>query len=113
MNIQEILQELRGKGIIEGGLTDGRSLSGGTMSRIYAVPAEGPPRYMVKQNDAEITRAESLYLRTYEDVAILPRLIYEDKDHRFLVYSYMAGFFENPGFRSGKRDWGSACPARA
>ena len=89
MQIEDIIQELRQLQIIDH--NDCQALTGGTASRVYLVTGRSHTDYVIKINDPAAIQAEANFYRTYSGLDILPKLIYEDPPHRYLVYTFLPG----------------------
>lgn len=99
MDINFILMLLQEKNILKKSAVKWNALSGGTISQVYLV--EGPNLALViKVNESNIVKQEVNYLSVYNHLDLLPKVIYHDSAHRFIVYSYIKG---NVGVRDIKK----------
>ncbi|AZH29225.1 aminoglycoside phosphotransferase family protein [Paenibacillus sp. M-152] len=92
MDIQLILNELYEAGVLESRMQNLKPLTGGTSSEVVVVMDGTRPRYVIKQNDPAIVKAEAEFLLTYAQIEKLSRVIYVDSLHRYLVYAFKPGF---------------------
>ncbi|MGQ3481446.1 aminoglycoside phosphotransferase family protein [Paenibacillus sp. TY11] len=91
MDIQLILNELYAEGVLESHMQNLKPLTGGTSSEVVVVMDGISPRYVIKQNDPTIVKAEAEFLHTYVQIEKLSRLVYVDPLHRYLVYTFKPG----------------------
>ncbi|WP_244310718.1 hypothetical protein [Paenibacillus ottowii] len=92
MDIQFILNELYEAGVLESDMKNLKPLTGGTSSEVVVVMDGTRPRYVIKQNDPAIVKAEAEFLYTYAQIEKLSRLVYVDPLHRYVVYTFKPGF---------------------
>ncbi|MDN4083876.1 hypothetical protein [Paenibacillus polymyxa] len=76
MDIQFILNELYEAGVLESHMQNLKPLTGGTSSEVVVVMDGTRPRYVIKQNDPAIVKAEAEFLLTYAQIEKLSRVIY-------------------------------------
>ncbi|MGG4215566.1 aminoglycoside phosphotransferase family protein [Paenibacillus sp. FSL L8-0638] len=97
MDVQLILNELYAAGVLEGHMQNLKPLTGGTSSEVVVVMDGTRPRYVIKQNDPAIVKAEAEFLHTYVQIEKLSRLVYVDPLHRYLVYTFRSGLIQCHG----------------
>lgn len=86
MKIESIILELKKLKIIAADC-DYKKLSGGTTSELYLLQS----RYVIKQNEPQVLKAEAVFLKEYSENQLLPTLIYEEPQNNYIVYSYIKG----------------------
>jgi hypothetical protein len=91
VEIEEIIQELHGQGVINRKCNDFKQLSGGTSSLVYVLLENHNPKYVVKINNNSTIKHESEYLIFYSNIGLLPKLLHVDKEYTYLVYSFKSG----------------------
>ncbi|WP_137789237.1 aminoglycoside phosphotransferase family protein [Bacillus sp. E(2018)] len=100
-NIEEIIQELILKNIIDQKPTEYKQLSGGTVSDLYLLYID-EKKYVVKLNEPQVVESEANFLKQYKGLTLLPKLIYVEESHQYIVYSFINGSTEY--FRGNKKD---------
>ncbi len=91
MNVIKIIEELKNKQIIQPLIKEFDILKGGTTSQIFLLYDDSQPLYVIKLNDAITLEAETKFLKFYNHVELLPRLIYVDPLYRYIVYTFING----------------------
>ncbi|MFT4413645.1 aminoglycoside phosphotransferase family protein [Fredinandcohnia humi] len=91
MDIQQIIEVLKTKGVITTTEVDYQCLSGGTVSRLYLLLNTDGTSYVVKINVPQVLKSEVTFLEHYKDIHLLPKLLYVDASYRFIIYSYILG----------------------
>lgn len=90
MRIENIISELIKHKIIPSGQTEYEKLKGGTVSELYLLNFDGC-KYVVKINESALIQSESIFLDYYKGVALLPKLLYVEPSHKYLVYLFLEG----------------------
>ncbi|NOU92424.1 phosphotransferase [Paenibacillus sp. LMG 31456] len=102
-DVKPIIKMLQHEGIIT--LVDpniGR-MSGSTDGLVYTLLEDNEPKYVIKlDSPQQITYVEQFF-HAYPQVALLPKLLYTDRSHKYIVYSYLAGTTHYN--RGSKIDW--------
>lgn len=102
--INEILDILINKGLI---INDGLELkqlrSGTTDGVLYTLSAKKMPTYVIKIDNPKIINSTQDFLLTYNDVKLMPDVLYTDDKKEFIAYSYIAG--ETHYNRGSKMEW--------
>ncbi|MBD8521242.1 hypothetical protein [Lysinibacillus fusiformis] len=102
--INENIDILINKGlIINDGLEVKRLKSGTTNGVLYTLLYNEIPTYVMKIDTPEIITATKDFLMTYNDVGLLPDVLYTDNEKEFIVYSYISG--ETHFNRGSKIEW--------
>lgn len=91
MIIYQILKDLTKQGLINNEDAGFKKLSGGTVSDLFLIE----PNIVVKRNEPQIVEAETFYLKFYEELTILPNLLYTHLSKDYLVYTYIEGNIGN------------------
>jgi aminoglycoside phosphotransferase len=91
MDIRMTIEEIMNKGIFNKNIVEAQQLSGGTTSKLYLLIDSEDRKYVVKFNEPHVLEAESHFLTFYQDVDLLPDLLYTDPSYRYIVYSFIAG----------------------
>lgn len=100
MNIKNIIQDLIRERIISDP-TECKELTGGTVSKLYLLNLEDK-KYVVKLNDPEIVKSEAVYLETYKETGLLPKLVFVEPNYEYMVYTFIAGETNYP--QNNKRE---------
>jgi hypothetical protein len=87
MYIDQICDTLKKENIIASKNTHYKKLNGGSSSEVYLVDNT----YVVKLNEKEVIEEEVNFLRKYQEVKILPKLIYANLAEAYLVYEFKEG----------------------
>lgn len=90
MAIKKIILELIEKNIIPAEPAEFKKLSGGTVSELYLLKVNDL-EYVLKLNDPAVTEPEALFLDTYEEVGLLPKILYAAPSKTYIVYSFISG----------------------
>lgn len=92
MNIDVILDELISKGILPADVKWQVShLQGGTVSELYLIQNTVGEKIVVKSNVPALIDAEGEFLKIYEEIDLVPNIMYVEKTHKYLVYSFIEG----------------------
>src|SRR4051812_4670509 len=102
--INEIIDILINKDLI---INDGLELkglkSGTTNGVLYTLIAKKMPSYVIKIDNPKIITSTQDFLLAYNDVKLLPDVLYTDDKKEFIVYSYISG--ETHYNRGSKLEW--------
>lgn len=79
------------------------AVKGTTEGQVYILSRNGAPSYVLKLEEAEYTRETAQFLIRYAEAYLLPKLLYVDPEHRYLLYEYQDGTTHVN--RGGKKDW--------
>ncbi|MGE7921362.1 phosphotransferase [Viridibacillus sp. NPDC093762] len=102
--INEIIDILINKGlIINDGLEVKRLKSGTTNGVLYTLLYNEIPTYVMKIDTPEIITATKDFLVAYNDIGLLPDVLYTDDEKEFIAYSYISG--ETHFNRGSKIEW--------
>ncbi|MCM3609882.1 aminoglycoside phosphotransferase family protein [Planococcus sp. MERTA32b] len=88
--IKKIISELIKQNVISAEPSIFKKLSGGTVSELYLLKVNDS-EYVLKLNDPEVTGPESLFLNTYKEAGMLPKLLYVAPSNTYIVYSFISG----------------------
>lgn len=91
MDIQHILNQLASKGIIQSNFITCKDLKGGTSSKLWIIYYKDSPRYVIKSNERDIIEEEVKFLNDYQEIDILPHVLYADSYHQYMCYSFIDG----------------------
>ncbi|MDQ0207498.1 phosphotransferase family protein [Alkalicoccobacillus murimartini] len=101
MVINEIMNELKDKEIINSSSISCEPLSGGTVSELYLLTTLDGARYVVKLNESHVLQSEVHFLACYKHLDLLPHLLYVDPSYQYIVYTFISGSTNGP---KSKRD---------
>src|SRR5690606_20101803 len=91
-NINDIIDELISRGLIQDEYLDVSELKSGTTNGIlYLLLIKNKPTYVVKIDHPHVIVPTQDFLKTYSNVRLLPSMLYTDDDGEFIVYTYIAG----------------------
>ncbi|WP_223701466.1 phosphotransferase [Sutcliffiella deserti] len=89
MDIQKIIKELINNNIIPSE-PDYEQLKGGTNSELYLLKSNGL-KCVVKLNEPQVIESEAIFLNTYKDINLLPKLLFVEPSFHAMVYSFING----------------------
>ncbi|MBS4200149.1 phosphotransferase [Bacillus sp. FJAT-49732] len=72
-------------------IVEWKELSGGTSSKIWKLTGDDDKTYVYKENEKDVIIEESLYLKAYEHLKILPEIIFIDENQQYYIYEYIEG----------------------
>lgn len=102
--IKEIIDLLINKNlIINSNLEVKRLKSGTTEGVIYSILINKTPTYVIKIDHPKIITSTEEFLSTYENIKLLPDLLYTDDQKTYIIYSYLSG--ETHYNRGSKLEW--------
>ncbi|MGR6544130.1 phosphotransferase family protein [Paenibacillus tundrae] len=73
-----------------------KRLSGGTVSKLYLIERTDGHPYVVKINEPQVVKSESIYLNHYQSSNLLPKLTFLEPSNTYLVYSFITGSTDYP-----------------
>lgn len=89
--VENIIKSLQDKGVIDLKEQDIKIMKGTTDGLVYTLSENNIPKYILKQDHPqEITFVEQ-FLHAYQNVSLLPKLLYTDPEKEFIVYSFITG----------------------
>ncbi|WP_341201317.1 aminoglycoside phosphotransferase family protein [Planomicrobium okeanokoites] len=88
--IKKIITELIKQNVITAEPSRCKKLSGGTVSELYLLKVDDS-EYVLKMNGPEVTGPEALFLDTYEEVGLLPKILYAAPSKTYIIYSFISG----------------------
>lgn len=91
MDIHKVIKELITRKIIFSIDVEYEQLSGGTVSKLFLLSTNDGAKYVVKFNQPQVIQSEANYLTFYQDLNILPRLLYVEPSNNYIVYTFMNG----------------------
>lgn len=94
--IKKIITELIKQNVITAEPSRCKKLSGGTVSELYLLKVYDS-EYVLKLNGPEVTGPEALFLDTYEEVGLLPKILYAAPSKTYIVYSFISGSTDYTG----------------
>lgn len=104
VQINEIIEILNNKSLIKNnGLAFKALKSGTTNGVLYNIYVENTPTYVIKIDHPSIINSTEAFLLAYQDVRLLPNVLYTDDKKEFIVYSYISG--ETHFNRGSKLQW--------
>lgn len=89
MIIDNIIYEFKTKGIIDTSQYKYKLLTGGTTSTVFVLIYNDRPVYAVKANHPTVISLETYFLKFYNNIKILPKLIYVESSNKYFVYSFI------------------------
>lgn len=91
LEVENIIKSLQDKGVIDLKEQDIKIMKGTTDGLVYTLSENNIPKYILKQDHPqEITFVEQ-FLHAYQNVSLLPKLLYTDPEKEFIVYSFITG----------------------
>lgn len=89
-SITKIISELIKQNVIPAEPSEYKKLSGGTVSELYLLKVNDS-KHVLKLNGPEVTGPEALFLDTYAEGGLLPKLLYVAPANTYIVYSFISG----------------------
>lgn len=90
MNIKEAIEIIIKNKIINS-IDSYKKITGGTTSEIWQVETTNNDKLVIKFNEKDVIKYESLFLNKYMDIDLFPKVKYIDSLHRFFLYEYIDG----------------------
>src|SRR5438105_4287278 len=103
LSFQDILSDLKQKGIIDQSFHEVAVLSEHGNSRVGVISKNEEKTFVVKIHNAIHIRAEGTFYLEYADNPLTPQLLFVDPDGRYLLYTYIEG--ENIDTNVTKKTW--------
>jgi aminoglycoside phosphotransferase len=104
VQINEIIEILNNKTLIKNNGLEFKPLKSGTTNGVlYNIYVENTPAYVIKIDHPSIINSTEEFLLAYQDVLLLPNVLYTDDKKEFLIYSYISG--ETHFNRGSKLQW--------
>lgn len=97
MNIEELVKELKNKKVLNQEIVTIELLTGGTTSKLYLLKSVDGTKVVVKFNESQVIQAEGAFLEFYKELSLLPKVLYIEESHSYLVYTYLEGSTHNSG----------------
>ncbi|MCJ8009461.1 aminoglycoside phosphotransferase family protein [Lederbergia wuyishanensis] len=72
-------------------IIDWKELSGGTSSKVWKLIGDDDRLYVYKENEKAVIIDELLFLKTYEHLKILPKVIFIDENQQYYIYEFIEG----------------------
>ena len=92
VNINGIRDILDKNSLIMSNELEFKALKSGTTSGVlYTLYVENTPAYVVKIDHPSIIKSTEDFLLAYQDIQLLPNVLFVDDQKEFLVYSYISG----------------------
>src|SRR5437868_4289383 len=100
LDLQQILEELKEKGIVDQNCNEISPLSESGNSKVFGITCNGEYeqssmsptyKYVVKVHKPSHVQAEATFLKKYQKNPLTPQLLYVDPGYKFLVYHYIQG----------------------
>ncbi|MBS4195202.1 aminoglycoside phosphotransferase family protein [Lederbergia citri] len=90
-SIEQKIAALNKHNLLDFRIVDWKKLRGGTSSTVLKLTADNGKSYVFKENERDIITEETFFLKSYEHLKVLPKIIYIDEDQQYYIYEYMAG----------------------
>jgi aminoglycoside phosphotransferase len=104
VQINEIIDILNNKSLIMNNGLEFKTLKSGTTNGVlYTLYVKSMPTYVIKIDHPTIINSTEDFLHAYQDVPLLPNVLYTDDKKEFIVYSYVSG--ETHFNRGSKLKW--------
>ncbi|MDZ5471393.1 aminoglycoside phosphotransferase family protein [Bacillus sp. 31A1R] len=91
MNIPKIIKHLSKQNLIQSSQLTFKTLKGGTSSEIIILYQQDTPQYVIKVNEANVLKEEAMFLSYYEEMEMLPNLLYVVPSYQYIVYQFKSG----------------------
>jgi hypothetical protein len=85
LEVENIIKNLQDKGIINLNDQDINMMKGTTVGVVYTLSEKGTPKYVLKIDHPEQIDFVEQFLQAYQDVSLLPKLLYTDPEKEFIV----------------------------
>ena len=66
-------------------------MKGTTEGLVYTLSEKGTPKYVLKFDYPQEIDFVQQFLQAYQNVSLLPKLLYTDPEKKFIVYSFLTG----------------------
>jgi hypothetical protein len=91
MDIKKIIEELIQNNIIGLEPIAYTPLTGGTVSNLYLLRDSNGTKLVVKMNNPHVIKSEAYFLNLYQDLKLLPDLLFVEPSNHYIVYSFISG----------------------
>ena len=91
LEVTNIIKNLQDKGIIDLNEQDINMMKGTTEGLVYTLSEKGTPKYVLKFDYLQEIDFVQQFLQAYQNVSLLPKLLYTDPEKKFIVYSFLTG----------------------
>lgn len=91
LEVENIIKNLQDKGIINLNDQDINMMKGTTDGVVYTLSEKGTPKYVLKLDYPEQIDFVEQFLQAYQNVSLLPKLLYTDPKKEFIMYSFITG----------------------
>ena len=91
LDFEDILKDLKQKGVIDKSFTEVSLLSEHGNSRVGVISKNGEKTFVIKIHNAVHIRAESTFLLEYAKNPHTPQLLFVDPEGKYLLYTYIDG----------------------
>jgi hypothetical protein len=89
--VESVISNLQEKKIIDLDAQDIKLLKGTTDGLVYTLAENGLSKYVIKFDQPQEIEFVERFLQCYQNVSLLPKLLYTDPQKEFIVYSFIAG----------------------
>lgn len=103
IGINDILNQLRDRGIIDYCTKAVPLLTGTTDGKVYMICEHNEPKYILKQDRPDHISLVTQFHQTYVHCSLLQQVRYVDPDNTYVLFSYIEGTTHVN--RGPKRDW--------
>ena len=104
MNIKQIIDILYENSLIKSNKMEFKALKSGTTSGVlYTLFVDNTPTFVVKIDHPSIINSTKDFLLAYQDVQLLPKVLYIHDNKEFIVYTFISG--ETHFNRGSKLRW--------
>jgi len=91
LKVEKIIKNIQDKGIINLNEQDINMMKGTTDGIVYTLSENGTPKYVLKLDHPQQIDFVEQFLKAYQNVSLLPKLLYTDPEKEFIVYSFITG----------------------
>jgi hypothetical protein len=91
LEVTNIIKNLQDKGIIDLNEQDINMMKGTTEGLVYTLSEKGTPKYVLKFDYLQEIDFVQQFLQAYQNVSLLPKLLYTDPEKKFIAYSFLTG----------------------
>ncbi|MGX1193046.1 phosphotransferase [Metabacillus sp. SLBN-84] len=99
-----IIDVLDSEGLLRKADIELKQMNSGTTSGVlYTLLFDKNPAYVIKIDDQKIISSTKDFLLAYQEISVLPDVIYADENDKYIVYTYILG--ETHNNRGSKKEW--------
>ncbi|PGM50277.1 hypothetical protein [Bacillus sp. AFS053548] len=92
MQIESLINDLSSMNLISKKEIKYTQLTGGTSSSIYLLSnRKNECKYIIKLNDPRVLESEAYFLNFYNNINLLPNLLFAEKAFKYIVYQFIPG----------------------